>query len=58
MLINSDKKDIIFINAKACKPRKLLADIEQTGAAGRALKQNANYQLVIDNMLIKLQEDS
>jgi len=57
MLINSDKKDIIFINAKAYSPRKLLGDIDQVGAARRALKQNANYQLAIDNMLIKLQED-
>lgn len=57
MLINSDKKDIIFINSKACKPQKLLADIDQICAARRALKQNAGYQLVIDNMLIKLQED-
>lgn len=57
ILINSDKKDMIFINAKAYGPRKLLADIEQIGAAGRALKQNANYQLAIDHMLIKLQED-
>ena len=57
MLINSDKKDIIFINAKAYKPQKLLADIDQIDAARRALKQNANYQLAIDNMLIKLQED-
>lgn len=57
MLINSDKKDMIFINAKAYKPWKLLADIDAIDAAHRALKQNANYQLVIDNMLVKLQED-
>ena len=57
MLINSDKKDIIFINAEAYKPRRLLDHIGHIEAARRALKQNANYQLAIDNMLIKLQED-
>lgn len=58
MLINSDKKDIILINAEAYKPRRLLDHIGHIEAARRALKQNANYQLAIDNMLIKLQEDS
>lgn len=57
ILINSDKKDMIIINAEAYKPRKLLTDIEQIAATGRALRQNANYQLAIDHMLIKLRED-
>lgn len=56
MLINSDKKDIIFNNARMYRSSRLLDNIAAIEATRRALKQNANYQLAIDNMLIKLRE--
>jgi DNA polymerase-3 subunit delta' len=56
MLINSDKKDIIFNNARMYRSSRLLDNITAIEATRRALKQNANYQLAIDNMLIKLRE--
>lgn len=57
MLINSDKKDMIVNNARTGCSSRLIGSIEAIEAARKALKQNANYQLVIDNMLIKLRED-
>ncbi len=57
MLINSDKKDIILNNARKYRSNRLISNIDAIGAARRALKQNANYQLVIDNLLIRLRED-
>lgn len=57
MLINSDKKDMIVNNARTGCSSGLIDSIEAIEAARKALKQNANYQLVIDNMLIKLRED-
>ncbi len=59
MLINSDKKDMIVHNNAArtgCSSR-LIDNIEAIEAARRALKKNANYQLVIDQLLFKLRED-
>jgi DNA polymerase-3 subunit delta' len=56
MLINSDKKDIILDNARKYRNGRLISSIEAIEAAQRALKQNASYQLVIDNLLIKLRE--
>jgi len=58
MLINSDKKDMILHNNGAgtgC--RRLIDNIEAVEAARMALKKNANYQLVIDQLLFKLRED-
>ena len=57
MLINSDKKDIIVNNARTYGDSRLLRIIDAIGESRRALKQNANYQLVIDNLMIKLRED-
>lgn len=57
MLINSDKKDIIFNNAPEYSIYKLLRSIGLIEAARRDIKQNANYQLSIEHMLMKLQED-
>ena len=57
MLINSDKKDMICNNARMYCSRRVIDNTTAVEAARRALKQNANYQLVIDNMLIKLRED-
>lgn len=56
MLINSDKRVMIKNNARTCCGSGLVSDIEAIGEVRRALKQNANYQLAIDNMLIKLRE--
>lgn len=57
MLINSDKKDMIFNNVRMYCSRRVIDNIAALEAVRRALKQNANYQLAIDNMLIKLRED-
>lgn len=57
LLINSDKKDIILNNARKYSRDRLISSIEAIGASRRAIKQNAGYQLVIDNLLIKLRED-
>lgn len=59
MLINSDKKDMIVRNkgARTGHSSRLIVNIEAIEAARRALKKNANYQLVIDQLLFKLRED-
>ncbi|MCX7923785.1 MAG: AAA family ATPase [Clostridia bacterium] len=57
MLINSDKKDIIVSNAPGFSISKLIANIETIEAAHKNIKQNANYQLSIEVMLMKLQEE-
>ncbi len=57
ILINSDKRDMIFNNTLKYTPQQLVAGIEQIEAARRAVKQNANYQLAVEHMLIKLQEE-
>ncbi len=57
MLINSDKKDIILDNARNYRGSRIIASIEAIGAVRTALRQNAGYQLAIDNLLINLRED-
>lgn len=57
VLINSDKKDIILRNAESFPLDKLVANIEEVETARRNIKQNANYQLAIEVMLMKLQEE-
>lgn len=57
VLINSDKKDIIRENAVRFPMDKLISNIEEVEAARKAVKQNANYQLAIEVMLMKLQEE-
>ncbi len=57
LLINSDKKDMIFFNARLYSSRRVIDSIAAIEAVRRALKQNANYQLAIENMLIKFRED-
>lgn len=57
LLINSDKKDMILNNARNYPPQKLVGSIEQIEAARRAIKQNANYQLTVEHLLMKLQEE-
>lgn len=56
LLINSDKKDMILNNARMYRSSRLTDVITAVEATRRALKQNANYQLAIDSMLIKLRE--
>jgi len=55
MLINSDKKDIIMNNARNCRSSRIIECIDAIGAAKGALRQHANYQLLTDYLLIKLQ---
>jgi len=57
ILINSDKKDIILNNAERFSLRKLLSNIEAVETANKYLKQNANFQLTIEVMLMKIQEE-
>ena len=57
ILINSDKRDIIFNNARKYSPQQLVTGIEQIEAARRAVKQNANFQLAVEHLLISLQEE-
>ena len=58
MLINSDKKDIILVNMSNFTVLKLLENIEIIEVARKNIMQNANYQLSIEVMLMKLQEES
>ncbi len=57
ILINSDKKDIILKNVDRFAISKLIENIASIENTRRNIKQNANYQLVIEVMLMKLQEE-
>ncbi|MDP4181691.1 MAG: DNA polymerase III subunit delta' C-terminal domain-containing protein, partial [Bacillota bacterium] len=57
MLINSDKKGIILNNVNKFSAKKLGDNIEQIEKTRRILQQNANYQLSMEVMLMKLQEE-
>ena len=57
VLINSDKKDIILSNAEKFTAEKLFENIRQIEETRRNLKQNANYQLAVEVMLMRLQEE-
>jgi DNA polymerase III subunit delta' len=57
VLINSDKKDIILSNVSNFSVEKLLENIEIIEMTRKNIKQNANYQLSIEVMLMKLQEE-
>ncbi len=57
ILINSDKKDIILDNVDGFEIDKLIRNIAAIEDTRRNIKQNANYQLVIEVMLMKLQEE-
>lgn len=56
-LINSDKKDIILSNACCFTVSKLIWNIETVESARMSINKNVNYQLVIEVMLMKLQEE-
>lgn len=57
ILINSDKKDMIFNNISKYTTAKLVKNIEVIEMARKDLKYNANFQLAIEMMLMKLQEE-
>ncbi len=57
VLINSDKKDIILNSVSAYTTARITRNIDLIEAARRNIKQNANYQLSIEVMLMKLQEE-
>jgi len=57
-LINSDKKDIILNNVRNFRTGRIIACIDAIGAVRRALRQNAGYQLAVDNLLMNIQEDN
>lgn len=57
ILINSDKKDIIFNNASNFSPHKLVRNIDLIEMTRRNVKQNINYQLSMEVLLMKLRED-
>lgn len=54
ILINYDKKDIILSNVPRFTMQKLAQNIEEIETARRHIKQNANFQLSIEVMLMKL----
>ncbi len=57
ILINSDKKDIILSNVEKFSAAKLIRNIEQIENTRRNIDINANYQLSIEVMLMKLREE-
>lgn len=57
LLINSDKKDIILKNALNYSNEKLLKNIDIIEEARSAVKQNVNFQLSVEIMLMRLQEE-
>ncbi|MCX7747339.1 MAG: DNA polymerase III subunit delta' [Clostridia bacterium] len=57
ILINSDKKDIIKGNVSAWSDLQLVRNIEIIEQTRKNLKYNANYQLSIEVMLMKLREE-
>jgi len=57
LLINSDKKDIIINNARDFEVRKLVKNIETIELTRLNIRKNVNFQLSIEVMLMKLQED-
>ncbi len=57
MLINSDKKNKMISVANRYTLEKLIENIRIIEFIRRSIKQNANYQLAIETMIIRLQED-
>lgn len=57
LLINSDKKDIILGNVSRFTAGKLAENIECIEGTRLNIRQNANYQLAIEVMLMKIQEE-
>ncbi|MCX7749452.1 MAG: DNA polymerase III subunit delta', partial [Clostridia bacterium] len=57
ILINSDKKDMIFNNVSGFSPGRIIKGIEVIEETRKNIKRNINYQLSIEVMLMKLQEE-
>lgn len=57
MLINSDKKNKMINATNKYTLKKLIRNMEIIEFIRRSIKQNANYQLAIETMIIRLQED-
>lgn len=57
MLINSDKKDIILRNVNNFSTEKIYKNIEVIDDLRNNIKKNVNYQLAVEVMLMKLQEE-
>ncbi|MDP4093028.1 MAG: DNA polymerase III subunit delta' C-terminal domain-containing protein [Bacillota bacterium] len=57
MLINSDKKDIILDNVSLFSVPGIAKSIKTIEETRKNIKQNVNYQLSIEVMLMKLQEE-
>lgn len=57
LLINFDKKDIILNNACNFSVQRLMKNIKIIEKTRRNIKQNVNYQLSVEVLLMKLQEE-
>lgn len=57
MLINSDKKDIILRSVNNFSTEKVYKNIEVIDNLRNNIKKNVNYQLAVEVMLMKLQEE-
>ncbi|HOJ09186.1 MAG TPA: DNA polymerase III subunit delta' C-terminal domain-containing protein [Clostridiales bacterium] len=57
MLINSDKKSKIIEAARKYSVQTLVRNIEAIEFTRRSIKQNANYQLAVETMIMKLREE-
>jgi DNA polymerase III subunit delta' len=55
-LINIDKKDIILDKMSVFSPKQAVKAVEIIGDIRTGMRHNANYQLSIDIMLLKLKE--
>ena len=57
MLINLDKKDIILENLNNFSTEKIYKNIETIDNLSNNIGKNVNYQLAVEVMLMKLQEE-
>lgn len=58
ILINLDIKDIIYLNKNNFTIEKLLCNIDVIENTYKSIKQNSNYELSIEVMLLKLWEEN
>ncbi len=57
MLINLDKKDIILENLNNFSTEKIYKNIETIDNLSNNIGKNVNYQLAVEVMRMKLQEE-